>query len=146
MSGGLAAVVDDLYRQVVMEPEQWNEAAFGEWLEALALDREAIDRDHAKHLRRAVRQATKLQSFWSSADAERKRAEPSWSARVDIALGVPAWRPALELAMSDLETNPSEERFDDVRKRFRVVNGTTWLEGTSFAAWSVARIGTGDAR
>ena len=146
MTSSLAVVVDDLYRDVVMEPERWNETAFAEWLEALALDEASIDRDRAKHLRRAVRSAVKLQDFWSNADAERKEAEPSWRARVDIAVGVPAWRPALELAMTDLETNPSEERFDDVRRRFRVVHGTTWLDGTSFAEWNAARSGIGDDR
>lgn len=146
MSTGLAEAVDDLYRDVVMEPERWNEAAFGEWLEAVALESEAIDRGRAKQLRRAVRSAVKLQSFWSEADAKRRRAEPSWRTRVDIAVGVPAWRPALELAMSELDENPSEERFEDVGERFRVVHGTTWLDGTSFAVWSTARSGSGDAR
>ena len=146
MTAGLAGAVDSLYRDVVMEPERWSEAAFAEWLEVLSLDQASIDRDQAKQLRRTVRIATKLKSFWLAADAEQKSAEPSWRARVDIAVGVPAWRPALELAMTDLEASPSEERFADARARFRVVNGTTWLEGTSFDGWIAARSGTGDAR
>ena len=145
MSGGLATAVDDLYRDVVIEPELWGKQAFAEWLEMLALDAGEIGREEAKHLRRAVRMAIKLQTFWSAADAARRRAEPSWRARVDIAVGVPAWRPALELAMLDLYANPTEDSFDDVRDRFRVVNGTPWLEGTSFASWR-AESGTGDAR
>lgn len=146
MSARLAAAVDDLYRDVVMEPERWNEAALGEWLEAVALDAETVDRDQAKQLRRAVRNAVKLQSFWSAADAKRRKAESSWRARVDIAVGIPAWRPPLELAMSELDENPSEERFEDVRDRFRVVHGATWLDGTTFLAWSSARSGDGDGR
>ena len=144
MSSGLAAAVDDLYRDVVMEPDRWNESAFGEWLEVVAASGESIDRDSAKQLRRAVRNAVKLQRFWSGADTH-SRAESSWRARVDIAVGVPAWRPALELAMSELYEDPSEERFEDVRGRFRVVHGTTWLEGMSYGAWS-AQAATGDAR
>ena len=143
---GLAIAVDDLYRDVVLHPERWNEAAFADWLESVALEHETIERTQAKHLRAAVRSATRLQRFWADADADRKRAEPLWRARVDIAAGVPAWRPGLELAMIDLETMPSEDRFDDVRERFRVVNGTPWLEGTSFAEWDAARGGIGDAQ
>jgi hypothetical protein len=146
LSARLAAAVDDLYRDVVMEPERWNEDALGEWLEAVALDAEPVDRDQAKQLRRAVRSAVKLQSFWSAADAKRRNAEPSWRARVDIAVGIPAWRPPLELAMSELDQQPSEERFNDARDRFRVVHGVTWLDGATFSEWSSARSGDGDAR
>ncbi len=144
MSTGLAGAVDDLYRDVVMDPDRWSESAFAEWLEAVAAAGEAVDRDRAKQLRRAVRNAVKLQRFWSGADTH-IRAETSWRARVDIAVGVPAWRPALDLAMSELDEDPSEERFEDVRDRFRVVHGTTWLEGTSYQAWS-AQAAKGDAR
>jgi len=146
LTAGLAGAVDSLYRDVVMEPDRWSEAAFAEWLEALSLDQASIDRDQAKQLRRAARMAMKLQSFWLATDAEQKSAEPSWRARVDIAVGVPAWRPALELSMNDLLASPSEERFADVRARFRVVNGTGWLEGTSYDDWIAARSGTNDAR
>ena len=92
---------DALYHDVVTEPERWNEPAFAEWLEAVSLDSGAIERDQARQLRRAVRAAIKLQRFWAEADASRRRSEPSWRARVDVALGVPAWRPSLELAMID---------------------------------------------
>jgi len=141
----LAAAVDDLYRDIVMEPERWSEHDLAGWIEALATDTESIDRGQAKQLRRAIRNAIKLQSFWSDADAN-LRAELSWKARVDIAIGVPAWRPPLELAMRDLEANPSEEAFEDVRGRFRVVNGNVWLEGTSFAEWNEGESGIGDAQ
>ncbi len=144
MRSGLAASVDDLYRDVVMEPERWNEPALGEWLEAVAAEAEDIDREQVKLLRRVVRMAVKLQAFWSAADATAK-AEPSWRARVDIAIGVPAWRPVLDLAVRDLAAHPTEERFDEVRDRFRIVHGATWLEGTTFDAWS-AETATGDAR
>lgn len=147
MSSGLAAAVDDLYRDVVMEPERWNEMAFAEWLEVVTLDAgTSIDREQAKQLRRAVRNAMKLQSFWSAADAKRRAAEPSWRARVDIAVGVPAWRPGLELAMVELEARPTEELFEEVRDRFRVVNGTTWLEDISFEDWSETKQADGGSQ
>ena len=139
MTVGLAEAVDGLYRDVVMEPEEWGEQEFADWLDTIGRDRESVDRDEAKQLRRAVRIAAKLQRFWAAAAAER-RAEPSWQARVDIAVGIPAWRPTLQLAMMDLEERPSEERFDDVRRRFRAVNSAPWQEGVSFADWNAARL------
>jgi len=145
LSAGLAAAVDDLYRDIVMEPERWNEDDFAGWIEALTTDTGSIDRGQAKQLRRAIRNAIKLQSFWSSADAD-QRAELLWKARVDIAIGVPAWRPPLELAMRDLEANPSEEAFEDVRERFRVVHGDVWLEGISFGEWNERESSIGDAQ
>ena len=77
----------------------------------------------------------KLQRFWSSPDADPHRGEMSWEARVDIAVGIPAWRPGLELAERELEANPSEEGFDEVRHRFRVVNGSPWMEGVDYEEW-----------
>jgi hypothetical protein len=135
MSLSLAAAVDDLYREVVMDPHRWGDEAYGEWMASLSVDPASIDRHSARSLRRAVRIATKLQRFWGSQEAERYRAEDSWEARVDLAVGIPAWRPALELAEQDLETSPSPESFEDVRRRFRVVNGTTWMEGIEYDAW-----------
>lgn len=138
MIDGLAETVDGLYRGVVMEPAAWGEREFADWLDTVARERETIDREEAKQLRRAVRVASKLQRFWAAADTG-QRAESSWRARVDIAVGIPAWRPTLELAMIDLEDRPSEERFDDVRRRFREVNGAPWQEGVSFEEWNATR-------
>lgn len=135
MSVSLAVAIDDLYRDVVLDPYRWGDDSYVEWLENMALDADGIDRAAARSLRRAVRIATKLQRFWSSPDADIHRGEMSWEARVDIAVGVPAWRPGLELAESDLEAHPSEEGFDEVRRRFRVVHGSTWLEGVDYEEW-----------
>lgn len=137
MSDGLAEAVDALYRDVVMTPGGWGEPELAGWLESVAAERETVDRDQARQLRRAVRVATKLQRFWADADNTR-RAEASWQSRVDIAVGIPAWRPTLELAMIDLEARPSEERFEDVRRRFRMVHSAPWHQGVSFAEWSAA--------
>ena len=135
MSLSLAVAIDDLYRDVVLDPDRWGDDAYAEWLENMAIDADGIDRGAARSLRRAVRIAMKLQRFWSSPDAERYRGETSWEARVDIAVGVPAWRPGLELAERELEARPSEEGFDEVRRRFRVVNGSPWMEGVDYEEW-----------
>jgi hypothetical protein len=143
VSLSLAGAIDDLYRDIVLDPDRWGDDAYAEWLESMAIDTDGIDRVAARSLRRAVRIAMKLQRFWSSPDAERYQGETSWEARVDIAVGVPAWRPGLELAERELETNPTEEGFDEVRRRFRVVNGSLWMEGVDYEEW---RSGTADGQ
>ena len=135
MSLSLALAIDDLYRDVVLDPDRWGDDAYAEWLENMAADADGIDRDRARSLRRAVRIAMKLQRFWSSPDADVHRGEESWEARVDIAVGVPAWRPGLELAERGFEMNPSEEGFDEVRRRFRIVHGAPWMEGVDYEQW-----------
>ena len=136
MSLSLAATVDDLYRDVVMNPERWGDEAYGEWMANLSVDQTSIDRHAARSLRRSLRIATKLQRFWISEDAERHRGEESWEARVDLAVGVPAWRPTLELAEQEFAASPSPEGFEDVRRRFRIVNGTTWMDGVEYDTWA----------
>jgi len=131
----LAAAVDDLYRSVVFDPGRWGEEAFGEWMSNLAIDGGSLDREAARSVRRAVRIAVKLQRFWSSSEADRFRGEESWESRVDLAIGIPAWRPPLELAELELAESPSPESFDDVRRRFRIVNGTGWMEDVEYEDW-----------
>jgi hypothetical protein len=138
VSTSLAAAVDALYRDVVFEPHRWGDEAFADWMEGLAVDGGTIDRISARSVRRAVRVAVKLGRFWASPEADRYRDETSWETRVDIAVGVPAWRPGLELAERELAEAPSREAFDDVRRRFRVVNGTGWMDGVDFDAWMSA--------
>ena len=124
-----------MHRNVVLDADRWGDDAYAEWLENMAIDADGIDRIAARSLRRAVRIAMKLQRFWSSPDADVHRNEMSWEARVDVAVGVPAWRPGLELSERDFETNPSEAGFDEVRRRFRVVNGSPWMEGIDYEEW-----------
>jgi hypothetical protein len=84
VTAGLAEAVDGLYREVVMEPERWNESAFADWLETIGLNALAIDRDEAKLLRRSIRNAMKLQTFWMAADADRKGVERLWRDRKSV--------------------------------------------------------------
>jgi hypothetical protein len=134
MSLSFAVAIDDLYHDVVMNPERWGDEACAEWLEGVAVDTASVDRATARSLRRAVRIAGKLQRFWTSPDADRYRDEQSWETRVDLAVGIPAWRPGLEIAEADFANSPTQEGFDEVRRRFRVVNGTTWMEGIDYEA------------
>lgn len=131
----LLASVDELYASVVADPGPWSDQALADWVEDAASD--GVSREEAKALRRCLRAAERLRDFW----AEGRAAIPAeeWEARVDVALGVRAWRPALELAMAGLERAPSPELFAEVRRRFRVVNGTPWLEGVSYEGWLEGR-------
>lgn len=142
MSVSLATAVDDLYRDVVFDPDRWVGESFAEWMNNLTLDGGSLDRDTARSVRRAVRIAVKLQRFWSSPEADRFRDEESWESRVDLAVGVPAWRPGLELAERNLAAAPSRQSFEEVRRRFRIVNGTGWMEDIDYADWT-ARDGNG---
>ncbi len=139
MSGApLVDAVDRLYRAVVEDPEAWrSDGAFAEWLETLAADGYRIDRARARSLRQAVRMAIKLRDLWAGSDADAD-ADP-WESKVDAALGPPAWRPTLDLAMLELEDAPDPERFEDVQRRFRLVHHTPWMDGVDYAEWLASR-------
>ena len=143
MSLSFAFAIDDLYEDVVMNPERWGDDAYAEWLEGVAVDAASFDRATARSLRRAVRIAGKLQRFWLSPDADRYRSETSWEARVDLAVGIPAWRPGLEIAESGFAESPSQEGFDELRRRFRIVNGANWMEGLDYEAFMAGNADAG---
>jgi len=127
----LVAAVDELYRSVVETPEIWDaDEAFAAWLADLG-EAHTIDRERARILRRCVRAAMRLRDRRGAVVAD----AADWVSLVDAALGPKAWRPTLELAFVELRDAPDEERFEDVRRRFRVVHGTPWMEETSFAEW-----------
>lgn len=127
--------IDGLYESAVSAPERWNDEAFADWAASVASDLPGIDRDSARELRRAVRLAMKLQRFWSSSDAAAHAGESDWRARVDLAVGAPAWRPTLALARLMFEAHPSEETFTEVGDRFRLVNNQPWMDGATYAEW-----------
>jgi len=144
VSLSLAGSIDDLYRDVVLNPEAWGDEAYAEWMTNLALEGGAIDRTAARSIRRATRIAVKLQRFWSSSDADRYRDEQSWESRVDLAVGIPAWRPGLELVEHELAVSPSPQAFEEVKRRFRIVNGSPWMDDVDFDTW-VATDGAGSS-
>ena len=129
-------MVDELYASVVFEAQQWDEAAFAEWHEALAASVGPVGKQAASQVRRALRAAMKLQAFWASIEAERYTSERDWRVRVDVALGARAWRPTLELARMALEADADAETFALVQERFRLVNNQPWLPGVSYESWA----------
>lgn len=94
-----------------------------------------IDRETGRELRRVMRSAQKLRRFWEAPPETVPPDHGDFRTRVDIALGVAAWRPLLEIARHGLEVAPDPELFDDAKERFRVVTGDRWMEETSFEEW-----------
>jgi len=134
---GFAAMIDELYSSVSMDPARWNKATITEWAEALA-EGDAPTRDESRHIRRSLRIAQKMRQFWVDAD-ESLRSEMDWRARVDVAVGVPAWRPTLALAEIELQCTASEEAFDDVVARFRLVHNAPFAGGMGYGDWLASR-------
>lgn len=133
----VVAAVEDLYRSTVTNPERWGDGAFADWSVAVAEAAPERARAQARALRRCLRVAVKLAAFWStpSEAAAAAGVADTWQARVDVALGVPAWRPTLELALAELEADPSPELFAHAAGRFRVVTNQPFLAGASYAEW-----------
>ena len=128
--------IDELYESVVTEPQRWSDAAFADWAEDTFGAADRIDKAEARELRRCLRAAGKLRAFWSVDGVTRPPDVGDWCTRVDIALGISAWRPTLAVAQIGLERAPSEELFDEVRARFRVVNSAVWMDGIEYEAWA----------
>ncbi len=137
----LLDAIDGLYRGVVEDPVSWAPERLAEWAEDLSVA--GMSREQARLLRRCVRVAAKLQRYWAAPVTPIDAAD--WRSRVDIALGPPAWRPTLDLAMLGLEHEPSPDVFDQVAARFRVVHSHPFMDGIDYAAWveAVGTAGTG---
>jgi hypothetical protein len=133
---GLIEAIDRLYAAVVDAPDAWDDAALAAWIEDMAAARdEPIDRAAARLLRRALRLARRLGRYWEG----RPGRPDDWRSAVDEALGSPGWGPGLDLARRALEDDPTEELFEQVQERFRVVYFRPWLEGVDFATWTADR-------
>lgn len=128
--------IDELYESVVSEPQRWGDAAYADWVEEVFASAEGIDKAEAREVRRCLRAAGKLQSFWSNDGVTRPPDAGDWRTRVDIGLGIAAWRPALAIAQLGLERDPSEELFDEVRVRFREVHSEVWMDGIDYESWA----------
>jgi hypothetical protein len=129
--------IDDLYENIVTNPDQWTEESIHEWASDLSTEGRP-DKEIARSLRRCVRAATKLQRFWKNPSNSRVDDAEDWRSRVDIALGGPAWRPTLELAQHGLQAAPTPELFAQVQHRFRLVHNQPWLEGVTYTEWMTA--------
>jgi hypothetical protein len=131
---GLLAQCEELYAAVCFDAEAWSDSALADWIEALASS-SYVDKEIGRELRRIVRAAQKLRDFWLAPAAGRPPDHGDWRTRVDIGLGVKAWRPLLAMARLGLSRAPGEELFADVKERFRVVTGERWMEGVDFDDW-----------
>ncbi len=125
--------VDSLFETAVMSPDALTEQSIADWLEGVAATADVVKLS-AKLLRRLVRTAQKLATFWGS-DTRAGDLSLDWRTRVDIAMGPAAWRPVLDLSQHILEQDPTEDVFESVGELFRIVNGETWLEGITYDEW-----------
>lgn len=132
----LVESIDSLYQAVVADPGEWDEASLAMWMEDLVGSRaDPVDRDAARSVRKSLRQARKLARYWT------ERIPPlDWRSAVDEALGSPGWEPTLALARGGLDDDPTEELFDLVRDRFRVVHFQPWADGVAYEEWLGQRL------
>lgn len=134
---GLLDAVDALYRGCSMDPGKWNEQAFVDWSEAVASD-SPIDKEIARHVRRCLMAGRRIAAFW--VDRGRDGAPEDWKARVDMAIGVKAWRPQLDLAFELLARSEDESTFERVSALFPVVNNVPYLDGVEYETWRQDRL------
>jgi hypothetical protein len=125
--------IDQLYETAVTSPTQLNDQMIQDWTEAVVSNYE-IDRPGAKYVRRCVTAARKMSSFWAAWDPTAER-PPEWPSRVDLALGVRAWRPQMELAQHLLIEEPDPVTYERAAQLFRVVNNQPYLDGMTYEAW-----------
>lgn len=127
--------IEQLYESVVMSPGSWNEQGFADWANEALVDAAELPREAVREIRRCLRSAQKLQTFWAG-EQSTVADHADWRSRVDIALGPKAWRPTLDLARIGLDNAPDEELFLEVKERFAVVNSERWMDGIDFADWA----------
>ena len=123
-----------MYEAAVTDPERWGEGPATEWADELFATR-TPERETAKYIRRAIRVSLKLAEFWRDPPESVPADVGEWQTRVDIALGARAWRPVLETARIGLRNAPTEELFAEVKRRFRVVHHSFWMEDVSYLEW-----------
>lgn len=127
--------VDALYAGVVISPEAWDDSALAEWLSGLGDGSGGYSKTIARELRRSLRNARRMRDFWLIDDSSRPDDAGDWRTRVDLAMGVRAWRPPLAIAQEGLLAAPTPELFDEVQERFRVVSSERWMEGVGYEEW-----------
>ena len=130
---GLIQSLDGLFEEVVLRPDDWDDRAFGDWMESVVADGESLDRDALKILQRGVRRAQRLRRHWTG----RTDGPPDWRMRVDEVLGSAGWRPTLELAEWGMSLDSDPELFTEMARRFRAVNFAPLP--VSFEEWAVGR-------
>jgi hypothetical protein len=127
--------VDSLYERVVTAPQAWSDDTLAGWAGDLFVDGAAPSRELAREIRRCVRAARRMRDFWLDPAPGVPSDAGDWRTRVDVALGIRAWRPLLAIAQAGLREAPSPELFDEAKTRFREVHGERWMEGVSYEEW-----------
>lgn len=135
---GLIEQCEQLYADACFDAESLPDTVLADWIEGIATSTE-VEKEVARELRRVLRATQKLRDFWLAPASERPPDHGDWHTRVDIGLGIKAWRPLLEIARIGLETQPSEELYGQVKDRFRVVSGERWMEGVTYEQWRDGR-------
>ena len=130
----LISAIEGLYESVVTDPAAWRDQAFADWANDTLIDVATLPKDAVRQVRRSLRAAQKLSTFWSAGGSE-VADHDDWRAKVDIALGPRAWRPILEIAQTGLREAPCEELFLEVKDRFAVVNSERWMDGVDYDEW-----------
>ncbi len=142
MSGHLAVLsrVDQLYEGVVMTPRDWTDEILEGWAVEITAEMSQPSKSLMRELRRCLRMARKMRDFWIDPPKIVPSDAGDWRTRVDVVLGVRAWRPVLEIARDGLSTAPTEAIFEETRRRFREVHGDCWMEGFSYADWETEEV------
>ncbi|MCP3975611.1 MAG: hypothetical protein GY720_14090 [bacterium] len=131
---GLIEQCEQLYADACFDGESVPDSSLADWIDGIASSMQ-VDKEVARELRRVLRATQKLRDFWLAPATGRPPDHGDWRTRVDIGLGIKAWRPLLEIARHGLQRQPSEELFADVKERFRVVMGERWMDGVDYEGW-----------
>jgi hypothetical protein len=135
----LIPAVEDLYRRAVLCAPDVDDEELARWIDDMASTFESRpDRQVGRAIRRAARNGGRIARYWRSGDRRPDRL-PDWRNGVDEVLGGRGWQPHLDLARRELESAPSPEAFQAVKRWFRAVHFTPWMEGVSFEQWLEAR-------
>lgn len=129
--------IDQLYEVAVTDPTSLHDQAVSDWAESVASNHE-IDRVAAKYVRRCLGMSRRLASFWA-VRPDTAGDPDDWRSRVDIAFGIRAWRPQLDLAQHLLVGTATHDAYRHVVELFRLINGAPFLDGMSYDEWYETR-------
>jgi len=141
VSRSLLSVVealDHVYERVIADPDVRDGDLLSWVLEAVSSLEQPVDKRIAREARRVGRMARRLAEFWTRPEMEGKVPD-DWRSAVDEALGSRGWQPTLDIIRFGLETDPSEELFEEMQFRFAVVYFRPWMEGIDYASYLASR-------
>ncbi|MCJ7725539.1 MAG: hypothetical protein MUP76_04025, partial [Acidimicrobiia bacterium] len=141
VSRSLLSVVealDHIYERVIADPGV-RDGDLLSWVgEAVMAIEPPVDKRITREARRVGRLARRLGEFWSRPGMAGNPPE-DWRSAVDEALGSRGWQPTLDIIRFGLETDPSEELFEEMQFRFAVVHFRPWMEGIDYESYLASR-------